>query len=223
LAAIPRAAAGSFPAPSISAQIAAGAGSLDASVSVGLVRWRPPPELRDEPIRQEDVSPQLDFLYRAENNFMYWVQFADAKAGGVILVLSIGALDVFRNTRNFVNARDLGHPVWGWLSLFSFAVAVLAMGLTVAGVGRTLFPKNVPSRPSDFFFGVVARYPSSEEYDRAVTQKLERDLIDAVALQAWNLARIAQTKYAHLRLAYLGAFFFLVAWAVARTSLSFAS
>ena len=80
-----------------------------------------------------------------------------------------------------------------------------------------------PSRPSDFFFGVVARYRSSEEYHEAVAQKLERDLIDTVALQAWNLARIATTKYAHLRYAYLGAFFFLVSWAVARATLSFAS
>jgi Family of unknown function (DUF5706) len=187
------------------------------------VKWHPPPAIREEPLSQEDISPQLDFLYRAENNFMYWVQFADAKAGGVILVLSIGALDVFHNTRNFIHARHLANPAWGWVSLVSFAIAVLAMAMTIGGVGRTLFPKNLPSRPSDFFFGVVARYKSSEDYHRAVSEKLEGDLIDTVALQAWNLARIAQSKYAHLRYAYLGAFFFLVSWAVARASLSFAS
>jgi hypothetical protein len=186
------------------------------------VKWHPPPAVREEPLSQEDISPQLDFLYRAENNFMYWVQFADAKAGGVILVLSIGALDVFRNTKNFIDAHNLAHPVWGWLSLVSFVVAVLAMAMTISGVGRTLFPKLLPSRPSVYFFGVVANYRSSDDYEEAVSSKLERDLIDEVALQAWNLARIAQNKYAHLRQAYLGAFFFLVAWAIARASLSFA-
>jgi pycsar effector protein len=187
------------------------------------VKWNPPPPVREEPLTQEEISPQLDFLYRAENNFMYWVQFADAKAGGVILVLSIGALDVFHNTKNFIHARHLAHPLWGWICLIAFVVSVLAMAMTVAGVGRTLFPKQVPSRPSDFFFGVAARYRTSEEYGEAVSQKVERDLIDHVSLQAWNLARIAATKYAHLRYAYLGAALFLVAWAIARASLSFAS
>jgi hypothetical protein len=187
------------------------------------VRWSPPPPVREEPLHQEEISPQLDFLYRAENNFMYWVQFADAKAGGVILVLSIGALDVFHNTRNFLHAHNLAHPVWGWTCLVAFVVAVISMAMTVAGVGRTLFPKQIPSRPSDFFFGVVARYKTSEEYGDAVAQKLERDLIDHVSLQAWNLARIATTKYAHLRYAYVGAFWFLLSWAVARATLSFAS
>jgi hypothetical protein len=187
------------------------------------VKWHPPPAAREEPLTMEEISPQLDFLYRAENNFMYWVQFADAKAGGVILVLSIGALDVFHNTKNFTHARHLAHPAWGWVSFVAFIVSVFSMALTVGGVGRTLFPKNVPSRPSDFFFGVVSRYDSSEKYGEAVSQKLERDLIDHVSLQAWNLARIATTKYAHLRYAYLGAFFFLLSWALARASLSFAS
>ena len=186
------------------------------------MKWHPPPAIREEPLSQEDISPQLDFLYRAENNFMYWVQFADAKAGGVILVLSIGALDVFRNTRKFIDARSLAHPVWGWISMIAFVLAVFAMLLTIVGVGRTLFPKNLPSRPSDFFFGVVARYKSSEDYHHAVSEKVERDLIDTVALQAWNLARIAQNKYAHLRYAYLGAFFFLVFWTISRAGLSFA-
>ena len=187
------------------------------------MKWRPPPAVREEPLTQEEISPQLDFLYRAENNFMYWVQFADAKAGGVILVLSIGALDVFHNTRNFTHAHKLAHPIWGWVCLAAFIVSVLSMAMTVGGVGRTLFPKQIPSRPSDFFFGVVARYETSEKYGEAVSEKVERDLIDHVSLQAWNLARIAATKYAHLRYAYLGAFFFLVSWAVARASLSFAS
>jgi len=187
------------------------------------VKWHPPPAVREEPLTQEEISPQLDFLYRAENNFMYWVQFADAKAGGVILVLSIGALDVFHNTRNFIHARHLAHPAFGWICLIAFVIAVLSMAMTVGGVGRTLFPKQLPSRPSDFFFGVVAGYKTSDDYRKAVSEKLENELMDTVALQAWNLARIARTKYGHLRYAYLGAFFFLLSWAVARATLSFAS
>ena len=42
---------------------------------------------RREPQTYQELSPQLDFLYRCESEFAQWVQFADAKSGGVILVL----------------------------------------------------------------------------------------------------------------------------------------
>jgi hypothetical protein len=47
-------------------------------------------------------------------------------------------------------------------------------------------------------------------------------LIEHVAIQAWNLARIARDKYQHLRHAYGGALAFLITWGVARFALSFA-
>src|SRR5439155_16334349 len=89
--------------------------------------------LRREPQTNQELSPQLDFLQRVEYQFALWVQFADAKAGGVILVLSIGALDVFRKTRDYIDAHTLAHPAWGWISLVGFIASVLAMGVTVAG------------------------------------------------------------------------------------------
>ncbi len=178
---------------------------------------------RREPQTYQELSPQLDFLYRAEAEFAQWVQFADAKSGGVILVLSIGALDLLHKAKDFIHARNLHHGAWGWVSLVFFVVAIGALGLTVTGVARTLFPKIRPSKPSLYFFGVVARYPDGESYGEAVTVNREAGIIENVAIQAWNLARIADEKYRHLRHAYAGALLFLVAWAVARITLSLAS
>ncbi len=188
------------------------------------MRWGPPPEFRHEPLTQEDVSPQLDFLYRSVDSFAQWTQFADAKAGGVALVLSVGGLNLFHKADDFINARHLHHPAWGWLSLLAFIVAVAGILVSVAGIGRALFPKIHASKPSDYFFGVVAaRYTDGDSYGEAIMAKLERELIEDVAIQAWNLANIAHIKYRHLRYAYLGAFLFLAGWGVSRITLSLAT
>src|SRR5436309_10326616 len=57
------------------------------------------------PRTAQDISPQLDFLYRAESAFSAWVQFADAKAGGVTLLLGIGLLDLIRRSSSTVHAH----------------------------------------------------------------------------------------------------------------------
>jgi hypothetical protein len=178
---------------------------------------------RREPQTWPELSPQLDFLYRAESNFSQWVQFADAKSGGVVLVLSIGALDVFRHSNDFIHAHNMHHAVWGWLSLVAFIAAIGGIALTIGGVANTLFPNIRESKPSLFFFGVAASYPTGDAYGSAVTEKREVDLIEQVSIQAWNLACIANDKYASLRRAYLGALLFLVTWGAARVALSLAS
>src|SRR5881275_3170185 len=80
------------------------------------------PPGRTEPRNTQELSPQIDFLYRAVDNFTQSVQFADAKAGGVVLILSIGILDLFRNLRHFLDARDLS-AVYGWTATISALVA----------------------------------------------------------------------------------------------------
>ena len=178
---------------------------------------------RREPQTYQELSPQLDYLYRNEYNIGQWLQFADAKAGGVVIALSIVALDLFRHSSDFVHAHNLHHAFWGWLSLVLFVFAAVATALCVVGVARALFPRVRTSRPSLSFFGVVARFQSAEAYERAVTEKREVDLIENVATQVWNLACIADDKYRSLRHAYLGAMLFLISWACARIALSLAS
>jgi hypothetical protein len=73
------------------------------------------PEAGVEPRTAQDISPQLDFLYRAESAFCAWVQFADAKAGGVTLLLGIGLLDLIRRSGAMVTPTRQAAP-WGWIA-----------------------------------------------------------------------------------------------------------
>jgi Family of unknown function (DUF5706) len=179
------------------------------------------PAGRTEPPTVQDISPQIDFLYRAAESFQQSVQFADAKAGGVVLILSIGILDLFRNIRQFLDARDLSVG-WGWLATVSSVIATVFAILTVFQVARTLFPRRRPGMGSLFFFGVVAQHPDPREYEEAVWRASERQLMRSMATTAWNLAGIATEKYKHLRIAYACALLFAVFWATARLGLSLA-
>jgi hypothetical protein len=178
---------------------------------------------RPEPQTNQDISPQLDFLYKAEYMFAQWVQFADAKSGGVVLVLSIGALDVFRNSTLYLHPMSAKHEFWGWAALAVFLLSVGAIAVAVGGVARTLFPRVRESKPSDYFFGVAGSYPDGSDYGKSVKNRREEDLLEHVAIQAWNLGRIANDKYLSLRWAYIGALVFLVTWGVGRVALAFAS
>jgi hypothetical protein len=175
--------------------------------------------VRPEPPTVQDISPQLDFLYRASETFERAVQFADAKAGGVVLILGIGILDLFRHIRDFLDARDASAG-WGWLATIACLVAIAAALATVLQVGRALFPRRRPGLGSLFFFGVAASYPSPKAYGEKVWFSRERELFDAMATQAWNLAGIAGEKYRHLRLAYMAALVFATFWTIARLGLS---
>ena len=177
--------------------------------------------IRPEPQNVQQIQPHLDFLYRASMTMDTAVQFADAKVGGVVLILGIGILDLFRHVRDFLDARDLS-PFWGWVSCISCLIAVIAALATVLQVGRTLFPRRRPGLGSLYFFGVVASYPSPREYGDKVWFSRERELFDTMATQAWNLANIASEKYRHLRLAYGAALVFAAFWALARLGLSLA-
>ena len=179
------------------------------------------PPGRTEPRNTQELSPQIDFLYRAVDNFTQSVQFADAKAGGVVLILSIGILDLFKNLRNFLDARDLSAG-YGWLATISAVVATAFGLLTVVQIARTLFPRRRAGLGSLFFFGVVAGFPSARDYEDAVWLSSERELVRSMATTAWNLAGIAGEKYKHLRLAYAFALLFAVFWAIARLGYSLA-
>jgi pycsar effector protein len=179
----------------------------------------PLPDVRPEPPTVQDIQPQLDFLYRASETFERAVQFADAKAGGVVLILGIGILDLFRHIRDFLDARDASAG-WGWLATIACLVAIIAALVTVLQVGRSLFPRRRPGLGSLFFFGVAATYPSPKEYGDQVWFSRERDLFDTMATQAWSLAGIAGEKYKHLRRAYMAALTFASFWAIARLGLS---
>ena len=174
---------------------------------------------RPEPAVADDIAPQLDFLYRVTDNFERAVQFADAKAGGVMLILSIGLIDLLRNIRQFLDARHAS-PGWGWLATIACFFGILFAIAAVGQVGRTLVPRRRPGLGSLYFFGVVRTFPAPQAYGDTVWRSSERDIFNSMAISAWNLASIAGDKFRHLRLAYSAALLFVIGWAFARLGLS---
>ena len=179
------------------------------------------PPGRTEPMNTQELSPQIDFLYRAVDSIQQSVQFADAKAGGVVLILSIGILDLFKNLRSFLDARDLSAG-FGWTATMSALIATVFGILTIIQVARALFPRSRAGLGSLFFFGVIAGFKSAQEYEDAVWRSSERELVRSMATTVWNLSGIAGEKYKHLRRAYAFALLFAIFWAIARLGNSLA-
>ena len=174
---------------------------------------------RPEPAIADDIAPQLDFLYRATENFERAAQFADAKAGGVMLILSIGLIDLLRNIRQL--PRCASHLA----------------GLGLAGDDRLPLrhplchrrrrpgaadTRPAPTRRSSLavLLRVARSYPTPHEYGEAVWRSTEREIFNSMAIAAWNLAGIAGEKFRHLHLAYSAALLFVIGWAFARLGLS---
>ena len=183
-----------------------------------------PPRLppgRGEPADTQELSPQIDFLYRAVESIQMSVQFADAKAGGVVLILSIGVLDLFKNLRNFLDARDLSAG-FGWTATVAALIATAFAIATVFQIARALFPRRRAGLGSLFFFGEIAAFKTPLEYEDAVWRSSERELVRSMATTVWNLSGIAGEKYKHLRIAYGCALLFATSWAIARLGNSLA-
>ena len=126
-----------------------------------------------------------------------------------MLILSIGLIDLLRNIRQFLDARDIS-PGWGWLATIACLFGIVFAIAAVVQVGRTLVPRRRPGLRSLFFFGVVAvRTRPRTRTARRSGARRERELFDSMAIAAWNLAGIAGDKFRHLRLAYSAALLFV--------------
>src|SRR3954470_22344466 len=138
------------------------------------------PPGRTEPRNTQELSPQIDFLYRAVDSIQQSVQFADAKAGGVVLILRIGILDLFKKLRNLLDARDLSAR-YGWTATIAALIATAFGIMTVVQIARALFPRRRAGLGSLFFFGVIANHKTAQDYEDAVWGASERELVRSMA------------------------------------------
>jgi predicted permease len=160
-------------------------------------------------------------LEKVVDRFAEWVRFGDAKAGGVLVILGLGLADLLDHAARLTAAHDL-HSKWGDLATVLFWTALILAGIAVVTVSRALFPRVKATTDSEFFFGTVANYGSGGAYRDAVARLTPEQIEGQLAEQAWELARIADRKYRHTREAYFIALLFLLAWAIARSTLSIA-
>jgi Family of unknown function (DUF5706) len=169
----------------------------------------------------DPTETQIEALERTVERFAGWVQFGDAKAGGVLVLLGIGLADLLTHADPLLHAHHR-HSKWGDVATITFIAALALAVVVVIKVSRALFPRVKPTKDSAFFFGSVSKYPSGAAYTAAFLALSGKDVAEQLGEQAWELARIASRKFAQTRHAYWLVLVFLGAWAVARSTLALA-
>src|SRR5712691_36805 len=94
-------------------------------------------------------------LDRIVERFAAWVQFGDAKAGGVLALMAIGLVDLLNHAHRLASAHKLVSD-WGIVATASFWGALASAVIVVLLVSMGLFPRVKPATASAFFFGSVA-------------------------------------------------------------------
>jgi hypothetical protein len=155
------------------------------------------------------------FLSEALTRFQQWIQFADAKAGAVLVILGLGVASLIDKAGNLSDAYRLPSQ-WGDLATLLFWAACAAAAATVVCVSIALFPRVKPGEPSLAYFGHVATM-SSKKFETEIGKLGQDELNHHLALQAWELARVAYTKYRWLKPSYWLVVLFLVLYVMARS------
>lgn len=172
----------------------------------------------------DDAAPtqsQIEALERTVERFAGWVQFGDAKAAGVLVLLGIALADLLTHADPLVHAHRL-RSSWGDVATVMFIAALALAVLVVIEVSRALFPRVKATTHSAFFFGSVSTYPTGSAYTASFLDLTAQDIADQLGEQAWELARIASRKFERTRRAYWLVLAFLTAWAMARSAMGLA-
>jgi hypothetical protein len=171
---------------------------------------------------QEPSAQAVEALERTVDRFGGWVQFGDAKAGGVLVLLGLGMTDLLDHAGLLAHAHEM-RSRWGIVASVMFWLALASGVIVVVEASRALFPRVKARTHSAFFFGSVAEYESGTSYAAVATRLSPEQVAEQMAEQAWELARIARRKFARTRKAYGVALVFLAAWALARCALALAA
>jgi hypothetical protein len=169
----------------------------------------------------EPADAAIEALERSVDRFGGWVQFGDAKAGGVLVLLGLGLADLVDHAARLLHAHKL-RSEWGVVASALFWIALALAVIVVVEASRALFPRVKAKTHSVFFFGSVAEYESGAAYAAVATGLSPAQVAEQMAEQAWELSRIASQKFSRVRSAYGFVLAFLVAWALSRLVLTLA-
>lgn len=164
-------------------------------------------------------SAHVEFANLALDRFSDWVRFADAKAGAVMVVLGVALSDLLARAGSLADAWQ-AKSLLGWIATVAFWLACALAALTLSCVVSALFPRVTPREESLAYFGDVAKYEDAGKYRKALLDLPPDRLVDHIFTQAFDLARIARTKFERLRFAYRFVFIFLALWGIARLALA---
>lgn len=167
-----------------------------------------------------DDDVRREFAADAQHRFQQWIQFADAKAAAVLVLIGLGTADLIKNAKRLSEAFESTSSAWGDIATASFWLACTLVAVAVVLVSLSLFPRVKPARKSLAYFGDVASFGSSGAFSTALSKRSAKELQDETNSQVWQLARIASVKFRLLKWSYRFALGFLVALVVGRVCLA---
>src|SRR5215217_473352 len=127
---------------------------------------------------------QKQFLNDTLTRFQQWIQFADAKAAAVLVILGLGITSLISKAGPLSAAYRLPYK-WGDLSTVLFWAACAVAALTVGCVSITLFPRVKPGEPSLAYFGHVSGM-TAKRFEAQVGKLGQEEVNHQLALQAWE-------------------------------------
>jgi hypothetical protein len=117
---------------------------------------------------EPDLGPGKDGFYeKSVDRFTSWVQYEDAKAGAVLVLLGLGLTDVLGNAGRLINAYHAPPPhdsSWGWVASIAFWAAIVTAGCAVGAIAIAVWPytgrrrRCHPFGSSLFYFNAVAEW-----------------------------------------------------------------
>ena len=100
-----------------------------------------------------------DFFEKSVDRFSSWVQFEDAKAGAVLVLLGLGLTDVLGNADALIHAHEKSSS--GVIASFAFWLSIVAAAAAVGVVAYAVFPftRSSHGRSIFYFKDVAANFP----------------------------------------------------------------
>jgi hypothetical protein len=172
-----------------------------------------------------------DFYEKSVDRFSSWVQFEDAKAGAVLVLLGLGLTDILGNADALIHAHEKSSL--GGIASFAFWLAIAAAAAAVGVVAYAVFPFTRSSQGSSIFYfkDVATNFPYKAKREAEKREQLaayvnevsvarsEEELEWDMADQALTLAGIAAKKVRFVFWGFWSVAVFLIAWGVARIAL----
>ena len=139
---------------------------------------------------------QMDFPKFSAGQIADLIKQADAKAVSTLYVLGISTAALLARI-NTVRASGGATPMWG----AAFAVAVLLILVALKSVITVIYPRGGKPEKGDmtYFESIVAN--KKETYVKNGLTLTDDDIAKALDSNAYNLAKVAHSKYHALRVA----------------------
>jgi hypothetical protein len=134
-------------------------------------------------------------LWKIYDNISELIRFSDAKAVAILATNGVIAGFYFSNISALENALKDSQ-----IASIPLSVALFFVFISGLSSAHCLFPRLKPDRECDaiFFFDIVNKHKTPEEYNKAVQESFLNDnsrLNSQLSCQIWQISKVAKRKY----------------------------